>query len=60
MQKVQQKVRWTDLFNATQHELKSTYKLSDRELEKQVRSHLDGASSEECRSVYEKVYNKRR
>jgi hypothetical protein len=60
MQKVQQKVRWNDLFNATQHELKSTYKLSDRELEKQVRGHLDGASSEETCEVYNTVYNKRR
>ncbi len=60
MQKVKQKVRWTDLFSATQHELKKTYKLSDRELEKQVRSHLDGASSEETREVYNAVYNKRR
>lgn len=60
MQKIQRKVTWNDLHNATQHELKKTYKLSDRDLERQVRSHLDGASRDDSQSLYKTVYDKRR
>lgn len=54
------KVTWNDLHNATQHELKKTYKLTDRQLENQVRQHLDGASAGERRNMYEKVYGRKR
>jgi len=54
------KVTWTDLHNATQSELKKTYKLNDRQLENQVRKHMDGANAAERRGLYETVYAKKR
>lgn len=54
------KPTWNDLQNATQHELKKTYKLSDQALELAVRSHLDGASNQEMQKVYQHIYSKRR
>ena len=54
------KVTWNDIHEATQHELKATYKLNDRQLEQQVRKHWDGASPQERRQLYEKLYGKRR
>jgi hypothetical protein len=53
------KVSWNDLHNATQSELKKTYKLSDRQLEVQVRKHMDGASMEQRKGLYQTVYAKR-
>lgn len=55
-----QKVTWNDLHNATQQELRKTYKLNDRQLENQVRYHLDGANAAERRKLYETVYAKRK
>lgn len=53
------KVSWNDLNEATHKELKLKYKLNDRELEKQVRYHLDGASPDDRRDIYEKVWYKK-
>ena len=53
------KVTWNDLQNATPKELKTKYRLNDRQLEQQVRSHMDGASSQERRDMYSKVWQKR-
>jgi hypothetical protein len=53
------KVTWNDLHNATQSELKKTYKLNDRQLETQVRKHMDGANSHQRRDFYETVYSKK-
>ncbi len=53
-------VTWNDIHSATQHELKKTYKLTDRQLENQVRKHLYGASAEERRRMYEVTYGKKR
>jgi len=55
----QVKVTWNDLYDATQNELKKTYKLSDRQLEQHVRKHMDGADAKERRNLYESVYGKR-
>jgi hypothetical protein len=55
-----QKVSWNDLHNATQQELRKTYKLNDRQLENQIRHHLDGANPVEKRNLYETVYGKRK
>ncbi len=55
-----QKVSWNDLHNATQQELRKTYKLNDRQLENQIRHHLDGANPAEKRRLYETVYGKRK
>ena len=52
------KLTWSDLNNATHHELKKTYKLSDRQLEMAVRKHWDGANEKERRSLYDTVYRK--
>lgn len=54
------KVTWNDLHNATFKELKKTYKLTDRQLEHQVRGHMDGIKNVEQRSdFYKKVYDKK-
>lgn len=50
------KITWSDLNNGTIQELKKTYKLNDRQLEMGVRRHLDGASPEQRREMYEKVW----
>lgn len=57
---MKKKVTWNDLHNATQHELRKTYKLNDRQLENAVRNHLDGANLNERRKLYETVYAKRK
>lgn len=54
------KVTWNDLKEATQNELKKTYKLNDRELERQVRHHMDGANATERRQLYSDTYIKRK
>jgi hypothetical protein len=51
------KPSWNDLFNATPQDLKRTYKLNDCQLEHAVRRHMDGASPEERRDLYGKVWN---
>lgn len=53
------KITWGDLHSATFSELKKTYKLNDRQLENQVRTHLDGANAQERREVYSKVWDKK-
>ena len=50
------KVTWNDLKDAKPSELKKTYKLNDRQLENQVRKHMDGASPAERRGLYETVW----
>lgn len=52
------KVTWRDLHDATQQELKKTYKLSSRGLERAVRAHLDGANATERRNLYEVVFGR--
>ena len=52
------KVTWNDLQEATHHELKKSYNLTDRQLEQQIRSHWDGANHNERVKLYEKVYLK--
>lgn len=53
------KVTWADLHNATFRELKKTYKLNDRQLEQQVRRHMDGANATERRELYKTVWDKK-
>ena len=52
------KVTWNDLHNASQSDLKKTYKLNNKELEKQVRKHLDGANTVERRNLYQQFYSR--
>ncbi len=54
------KVTWNDLHSATFGELKKTYKLNDRQLESQVRRHMDGAGNAERRALYQTVWDKRK
>ena len=59
------KVTWNDLHEATQHELRQTYKVGygkqgDTKLENAVRRHLDGANATERRKFYEKFYGRRK
>lgn len=53
------KVTWNDLHSATFGELKAKYKLNDRQLENQVRRHMDGANPTERRELYKKVWDKK-
>jgi hypothetical protein len=53
------KVTYKDIQDATQKELKKTYKLDDRGMEKALRNHLDGANAQERRQEYDKFYRKR-
>ena len=54
------KVTWNDIHEATPKELQKTYKLSGKQLEHQVRRHLDGAVQSERRKLYETLYAKRK
>lgn len=53
------KITWQDIHCATFKELKKTYKLNDRQLEQQVRSHMDGANASERRDLYKTVWDKK-
>jgi hypothetical protein len=53
------KVTWNDMHEATQKDLKKTYKLDSRGLENQVRRHLDGANATERRQVYQQLFSRR-
>ena len=57
---MEKKVQWNDIESATQQELKKIYKINDRQLEQQLRRHIDGANPQERRQVYEKMYGKRK
>lgn len=54
------KITWNDLQSATFGELKKTYKINDRQLENQVRRHMDGANHQERRELYKTVWDKKR
>ncbi|HEX4044688.1 MAG TPA: hypothetical protein VHZ76_03365 [Gammaproteobacteria bacterium] len=53
------KLTWNDIHEATFKELKKTYKLNDKQLENQVRSHMDGANPAERRDLYKTVWYKK-
>lgn len=53
------KVTWNDLHSATFKELKKTYKLDNRQLERAVQNHLVGASAQEKRELYKAVWDKK-
>ncbi|HLX54711.1 MAG TPA: hypothetical protein VKR58_12250 [Aquella sp.] len=57
---MEKKVTWNDIHEATQHELKQIYNMNDRQLEKSLRKHMDGAKPQERRELYEKLYGKRK
>lgn len=54
------KVTWNDLSNASASELKTKYKLNDRQFEQQVRRHMDGANAQERRELYETVWSRKK
>lgn len=47
---------WSDLKNAPWNDIKRVYKLTDRQLERGVRKHLDGATSEQRSEMYKQVW----
>lgn len=49
-----------DIETATQHELKKTYNLTDRQLENAMRDHLYSSTQQEMRKEYEKFYGRRK
>lgn len=51
------KLTWNDMHNLTHKEMKKKYKLDDKGLEHSVRRHLDGANTQERRTLYEEVWN---
>lgn len=53
------KITWNDLSNASPSELKKTYRLNDRQLEQQVRYHMNGANANERRNLYKIVWDKK-
>lgn len=59
MIKVNRKVTWNDLQNGSAKELKQTYGLSDRQLDKQIRSHMDGSNAADRRKMYEGIYRRK-
>lgn len=60
MQKIdKQKVTFNDIREASANELKRFYKLDDRELDKQIRSHLDGSNAAQRREIYNEVYRRK-
>ncbi len=54
------RITWNDLFNGSFNELKKIYKLNDRQMEVQMRTHLDGANAKERREIYQEVAGKRK
>lgn len=54
------KITWSDIHDGTFKELKKTYKLDDRQLEVQVRRHIDGANANERRELYKTVWDKKK
>lgn len=54
------KISWNNLHEATQQEIRKTYKVNDRQLENAVRSHLDGANAKERREFYNQFYGRRK
>jgi hypothetical protein len=62
--KMTSKPTWNDLHEASQHELRKTYKygygkIGDRHLENSVRRHLDGANAKERREFYDRFYRRK-
>lgn len=53
------KLSWHELHNKTHKELKEKYKINDRQLETQVRRHMDGANPSERRDLYKAVWDKK-
>jgi hypothetical protein len=51
------KPTYNDLVNENAGELKKFYKLSERQLEQNVRKHLYGAGRPEMTKMYEKIYD---
>ena len=54
------KVSWNDYHEASPTDLKRVYKLSDRQLEQNIRYHMDGTTPAERRSEYEQLYRRNR
>lgn len=60
MLQTDKKILWNDIQSGTQQEIKKAYKLTDNQLEKAVRQHIDGASTTERREFYQNFYQRRK
>lgn len=54
------KITYYNLLTEPVADLKKFYKATDRQIEKQVRRHMDGANAQERRGLYEAVFSKRK
>lgn len=57
---MEKKITWNDFNSENVSDLMNFYKVSERGLQQHLTKHLDGASYQERKKFYEKVYNKRR
>lgn len=57
MYKDTKKISFHELMNMHSSELKKKYRIDDRQLEKSVRNHLDGANASERRQFYSEVWD---
>ena len=53
------KISYYDLQNTPISELKKQHKMNDRDIEHQVRRHMDGARAEDRSALYRSVYDKK-
>ena len=51
------KPTYQDIINEAPKELKKFYRLSERQLEQNVRKHLHGAGQSEMNQMYHKIYD---
>lgn len=52
-----QKIKWNDFGNYTAKEIMKKYKVTPRQMEQQLSSHLYGATRKETKEVYQTVYD---
>lgn len=54
------KLNWAEITSYSGQELKKHYKLTDRQVEQNMRHHLDGANAKERREVYQQLWQTKR
>lgn len=53
------KISYYDLQNTPMSSLQKQYKMSPKDMEHQIRRHMDGAKSEERSNLYKEIYSKK-
>lgn len=54
--KMKPKLTWGQLNGGEIKEIKKHYKMTDHDVERQIRRHTDGATKQELRKVYKNIY----